>query len=66
MASIYFIDEATLLKLTTAINHLHTYSADDLYAFGIEAAVKKLCEVQDELIANKIKEEHLSEHISSH
>ena len=66
MASIYFIDEATLLKLTMAINHLHTYSADDLHSFGIEEVVKKLCDVQDELIANKIKEEHLSEHISGH
>ena len=41
MASIYFIDEATLLKLTMAINHLHTYSADDLHSFGIEEVVKK-------------------------
>ena len=64
MASMYFIDEAALLKLTTAISCLHTYSADALYAFGIEETVKKLCEVQDELIANKIKEEHLVENFT--
>ena len=65
MACIYFIDEKQLAKLTQTIDSLNKYSKQDLVEFGIDVDVCILCEIHKELIANKITEDQLCEHIAS-
>ena len=64
MASVYFIDEKHFTKLTEVINNLNKYSKQDLVEFGMD--VDALCDIHRELLANKISEEAMCEHISSH
>ena len=63
MTCIYFIDEKQLAKLTQTIDSLNRYSKQDLVEFGIDVDVGILCGIHKELIANKITEDQLCEHI---
>ena len=65
MASVYFIDEKHFTKLTEVINNLNKYSKQDLVEFGVDVDVGALCNIHRELLANKISEEVMCEHIAS-
>ena len=61
MAVVYFIDEKHFTKLTEVINNLNKYSKQ--VEFGVDVDV--LCDIHQELLANKISEEVMCEHIAS-
>ena len=65
MASVYFIDEKHFIKLTEVINNLNRYSKQDLVESGVDVDVGALCDIHQELLANKISEEVMCEHIAS-